>query len=98
MEIHEIRYFLAVAEHKNVTRAAQNCGVSLPAITRAIPAKAPARLSSETAMRLSCPNTFGLLMEPSRQDRCHQKCRANPRHSRWPAQPVEELADERSAG
>jgi len=36
MEIHEIRYFLAVAEHKNFTRAAQQCGVSQPAITRAI--------------------------------------------------------------
>ncbi len=36
MEIHEIRYFLAVAEHKNFTRAAQHCGVSQPAITRAI--------------------------------------------------------------
>ncbi len=36
MEIHEIRYFLAVAENKNFTRAAQQCGVSQPAITRAI--------------------------------------------------------------
>lgn len=36
MEIHEIRYFLAVAEHKNFTRAAEHCGVSQPAITRAI--------------------------------------------------------------
>lgn len=36
METHEIRYFLALARHLNFTRAAEACGVSQPALTRAI--------------------------------------------------------------
>lgn len=36
METHEIRYFLALARELNFTRAAVVCGVSQPALTRAI--------------------------------------------------------------
>ncbi len=36
MEIHEIRYFLAVCQTLNFTRAAELCNVSQPALTRAI--------------------------------------------------------------
>ncbi len=36
MEMHQVRYFLAVCEHLNVTRAAEACNVSQPAMTRAI--------------------------------------------------------------
>jgi LysR family transcriptional regulator, hydrogen peroxide-inducible genes activator len=36
MEMHHIRYFLAVAERLNFTRAAEQCGVTQPALTRAI--------------------------------------------------------------
>ncbi|MDX2204993.1 MAG: LysR family transcriptional regulator [Hyphomicrobiaceae bacterium] len=36
METHEIRYFVAVARELNFTRAASTCGVSQPALTRAI--------------------------------------------------------------
>jgi DNA-binding transcriptional LysR family regulator len=36
MEIQEIRYFLALAEVLNFTRAAERCNVSQPALTRAI--------------------------------------------------------------
>jgi DNA-binding transcriptional LysR family regulator len=36
MELHEIRYFLAVCETLNFTRAAEQCHVSQPALTRAI--------------------------------------------------------------
>ena len=32
----QIRYFLAVCEHLNFTRAAEDCDVTQPAITRAI--------------------------------------------------------------
>lgn len=36
MEMHEIRYFLAVCETLNFTRAAERCNVSQPSLTRAI--------------------------------------------------------------
>lgn len=36
MEIHEIRYFLAVCQALNFTRAAEQCNVTQPALTRAI--------------------------------------------------------------
>jgi DNA-binding transcriptional LysR family regulator len=36
MELHEIRYFLAVCETLNFTRAAERCNVTQPALTRAI--------------------------------------------------------------
>ncbi len=36
MEVHEMRYFLAVSETLNFTRAAELCHVSQPALTRAI--------------------------------------------------------------
>lgn len=38
MEVHEVRYFLAVSETLNFTRAAERCNVSQPALTRAIKA------------------------------------------------------------
>jgi DNA-binding transcriptional LysR family regulator len=36
MEMHQIRYFLAVSEYLNFRRAAEQCHVSGPALTRAI--------------------------------------------------------------
>jgi LysR family hydrogen peroxide-inducible transcriptional activator len=36
MDIHHIRYFLAVCETRNFTRAAQKCNVTQPALSRAI--------------------------------------------------------------
>jgi LysR family transcriptional regulator, hydrogen peroxide-inducible genes activator len=36
MEIHQIRYFLAVCEHLNFTQAARKCHVTQPSLTRAI--------------------------------------------------------------
>lgn len=36
MEMHQIRYFLAVAETLNFTRAAEQCNVTQPSLTRAI--------------------------------------------------------------
>jgi DNA-binding transcriptional LysR family regulator len=36
MEVHEIRYFVALAETLNFTRAAERCNVTQPALTRAI--------------------------------------------------------------
>jgi len=38
MELHEVRYFLALSETLNFTRAAEQCNVSQPALTRAIKA------------------------------------------------------------
>ena len=36
MEIHQVRYFLALCETLNFTRAAESCSVSQPALTRAV--------------------------------------------------------------
>jgi len=36
MELHQVRYFLAVAEELNFSRAAEKCSVSQPALSRAI--------------------------------------------------------------
>jgi LysR family transcriptional regulator, hydrogen peroxide-inducible genes activator len=36
MEMHQIRYFLAVCETLNFTRAAEQCNVTQPALTRAV--------------------------------------------------------------
>jgi DNA-binding transcriptional LysR family regulator len=36
MEMHQIRYFLAVARTLNFTRAADECAVTQPSLTRAI--------------------------------------------------------------
>ena len=36
MEMHQVRYFLAVAQLFNFTRAAEECNVTQPSLTRAI--------------------------------------------------------------
>jgi len=36
MEMHQVRYFLAVAKNRNFTRGAEECHVSQPSLTRAI--------------------------------------------------------------
>src|SRR5436190_4737775 len=36
MEMHQVRYFLAVAQQLNFTRAAEECNVAQPSLTRAI--------------------------------------------------------------
>src|SRR5438874_1530362 len=36
LEMHQVRYFLAVAEELNFTRAAEKCNVAQPSLTRAI--------------------------------------------------------------
>ena len=36
MEMHQVRYFLALCETLNFTRAAQRCNVAQPSLTRAI--------------------------------------------------------------
>ena len=36
MEIHQVRYFIALCEEQNFTRAAKRCGVAQPSLSRAI--------------------------------------------------------------
>ena len=36
MDMHHIRYFLTVCETPNLTRAAEKCNVSQPALSRAV--------------------------------------------------------------
>ena len=66
MELHEIRYFLAVCETLNFTRAAERCNVTQPALTRAVQ-----KLEEELGGllfrregRLTHLTDFGRLMRP----------------------------------
>jgi DNA-binding transcriptional LysR family regulator len=36
MEMHQVRYFLALCEELNFTRAARRCGIAQPSLTKAI--------------------------------------------------------------
>jgi DNA-binding transcriptional LysR family regulator len=36
MQMHQIRYFLALCEERSFTRAAKRCGISQPSLTNAI--------------------------------------------------------------
>jgi DNA-binding transcriptional LysR family regulator len=36
MQLHQVKYFLALYEERNFTRAARRCGVSQPSLTNAI--------------------------------------------------------------
>ena len=36
MELRQIRYFLSICEHGSFSRAAETCGVTQPALTKAI--------------------------------------------------------------
>src|SRR5918912_1177244 len=66
MEMHQIRYFLAVCDELNFTRAAERCNVTHPALTRAIQ-----KLEEELGGllfrregRLTHLTDFGRLMRP----------------------------------
>ena len=67
MEIHEIRYFLAVCETLNFTRAAELCNVSQPSLTRAIQSL-EAKLGGGPLINRERANThlteLGRLMQP----------------------------------
>jgi DNA-binding transcriptional LysR family regulator len=54
MELHQIRYFLALCEEGNFTRAAKRCGVSQPSLSNAIK-----RLEEELGGQLFYRNRVG---------------------------------------
>jgi LysR family transcriptional regulator, hydrogen peroxide-inducible genes activator len=66
MELHEVRYFLALGRTLNFTRAAEICNVTQPALTRAIQ-KMEDELSGLLFSR-ECSNThlteLGQLLQP----------------------------------
>src|ERR1700757_1711190 len=66
MEMHQIRYFLAVADALNFTRAAEQCSVSQPALTRAIQQleEEMGGLLLRRERRLTHLTDFGRLLEP----------------------------------
>ena len=69
MEFHQVRYFLMAAENLNFTRAAEQCHVSQPALTRAIQ-KFEGELGGELFIRdgrAVTMSAFGRLM--------HKHCR-----------------------
>jgi len=66
MEMHQVRYFLAVADTLNFTRAAEQCHVSQPALTRAIQQleEEMGGLLLRRERKLTHLTDFGLLIEP----------------------------------
>jgi DNA-binding transcriptional LysR family regulator len=66
MEMHQIRYFLAVADTLNFTRAAERCHVSQPALTRAIQQleEELGGLLLRRERKLTHLTDFGRLIEP----------------------------------
>jgi DNA-binding transcriptional LysR family regulator len=66
MEMHQVRYFLAVADTLNFTRAAERCHVSQPALTRAIQQleEEMGGLLLRRERKLTHLTDFGRLIEP----------------------------------
>jgi len=66
MEMHQVRYFLAVADTLNFTRAAELCNVSQPALTRAIQQleEELGGLLLRRERKLTHLTDFGRLIEP----------------------------------
>lgn len=66
MEMHQVRYFLAVADTLNFTRAAEQCHVSQPALTRAIQLleEELGGLLLRRERKLTHLTDFGRLIEP----------------------------------
>src|SRR5712691_8301954 len=66
MEMHQVRYFLAVADTLNFTRAAEQCHVSQPALTRAIQQleEELGGLLLRRERKLTHLTDFGQLIEP----------------------------------
>ena len=66
MEMHQVRYFLAVADALNFTRAAEHCHVSQPALTRAIQQleEELGGLLLRRERKLTHLTDFGVLIEP----------------------------------
>jgi DNA-binding transcriptional LysR family regulator len=73
MELHQVRYFLALERTLNFTRAAEDCNVSQPALSRAI-AQLEAELGGELFRRerkLTHLTAFGQTVKPELQ-RCYE--------------------------
>src|SRR5260370_31157795 len=66
MEMHQARYFLAVSDTLNFTRAAEQCHVSQPALTRAIQQleEELGGLLLRRERKLTHLTDFGRLIEP----------------------------------
>ena len=81
--MHQVRYFLAVADTLNFTRAAEQCHVSQPALTRAIQ-----QLENELGglllrreRKLTHLTDFGRLIEPHLRQVCADAETASKRRS-----------------
>ena len=77
MEMHQVRYFLAVARILNFTRAAEECHVAQPSLTRAVK-QLEDELGGELFRRernLSHLTEFGLRMQPFLQQ-CYDSAAA----------------------
>jgi DNA-binding transcriptional LysR family regulator len=70
MDIHHIRYFLAVCETRNFTRAAETCNVTQPALSRAIQSleEEVGGLLFRRERNMTELTELGILMQPRMRD------------------------------
>lgn len=70
MEMHQVRYFLAVCETLNFTRASEKCNISQPALTKAVQRleETLGGLLFDRRKNMVTLTEFGRLMRPSLQD------------------------------
>ena len=105
MELHQIKYFLAVARERNFTKAAQACQVSQPSLTRGI-GKLESELGGlvfERKLRGSELTELGRLVLP-RLERAHRAVTEAINHARkfeakapWSPEVEQKTADSRAA-
>ena len=77
MEMHQVRYFLALCEELNFARAAGRCGVSQPSLTRAIK-----KLEVELGGPLFYRDSGGRRVAPARSATTSRPSRSIPIPSR----------------
>jgi hypothetical protein len=73
MELHQVRYFLAVCKEKSFTRAAKHCGVSQPSLSDAIK-----RLEQELGGQLFHRSRVNCLLSELGQEVWPHLCKARP--------------------
>ena len=84
MELHEIRYFLALSKTLNFTKAAEICNVSQPALTRAIQKMEDELGGLLFSRERYCNSAYWGSSLAACSNRTSPRCRSAPRRQRRP--------------